>query len=75
MSIGIDDATPQNMLPTRKITMVIWNRRLRPNRSPSLPHNGVEIVVARRYAVMTHDRWLMPPRSPTIVGSAVATMV
>ena len=24
---------------------------------------------------MTHDRWLRPPRSPTIVGRAVATIV
>src|SRR5689334_10367661 len=32
-------------------------------------------VDATRYAVTTHDRWFRPPRSPTMVGSAVATMV
>src|SRR5438445_746991 len=27
------------------------------------------------YDVTTHERWFSPPRSPTIVGSAVDTMV
>jgi hypothetical protein len=30
---------------------------------------------ASRYAVTTHERCSIPPRSPTIVGSAVETMV
>jgi hypothetical protein len=33
------------------------------------------IVEASRYAVTTHERCCRPPRSPTIVGSAVATIV
>ena len=33
------------------------------------------MVLARTYAVVTHRRWLMPPSSPTMVGSAVETMV
>ena len=33
------------------------------------------IVEASRYAVTTHERCWSPPRSPTIVGSAVATIV
>lgn len=55
--------------------MDAWNSRLRPYWSPSLPHSGVEAVAASRYAVTTHDRWLSPPRSLTIVGSAVDTIV
>ena len=43
--------------------------------SPSLPYSGVETVAASRYDVTTHERWLRPPRSPTIVGSAVETIV
>src|SRR3954452_1484836 len=33
------------------------------------------MVEASRYAVTTHDRCSSPPRSPTIVGSAVETIV
>ena len=43
--------------------------------SPSLPQSGVEAVEASRYAVTIHDRCEAPPRSPTIVGNAVATIV
>src|SRR4051794_9220548 len=43
--------------------------------SPSFPYSGVDAVVAIRYAVTTHDRWLIPPRSPTVVGRAVETIV
>src|SRR3954454_644864 len=43
--------------------------------SPSLPYSGVTTVTARRYAVTTHERCSRPPSSPTIVGSAVDTIV
>src|SRR4051794_32341421 len=33
------------------------------------------MVIASRYDVTTHERWLSPPRSRTIVGSAVETIV
>src|SRR5256885_13290356 len=36
---------------------------------------GPLTVDASRYAVTTHDRCCSPPRSPTIVGSAVDTIV
>src|SRR5437016_411432 len=36
---------------------------------------GVETVAASKYEVTTQERWLRPPRSPTIVGSAVETIV
>src|SRR5919204_3170767 len=36
---------------------------------------GVETVDASRYDVTTHERWFRPPRSPTIVGNAVETIV
>src|SRR5437868_7569215 len=68
-------AMPHSADPTKKITMEVWNSRLRPYWSPSLPHSGVEAVEASRYAVTTHDRWLSPPRSLTIVGRAVDTIV
>ena len=68
-------AWPHSAEPIRKMTIDAWNSVLRPNWSPSLPHSGVDAVVASRYAVTTQDRWLRPPRSPTMVGSAVATMV
>src|SRR4051794_21062319 len=48
---------------------------LRPYMSPSLPYSGVDAVDASRYEVTTQERWLRPPRSPTIVGSAVETIV
>ena len=68
-------AWPHSAEPIRKIRMQIWKTVLRPNMSPSLPHSGVVAVEASMYAVTTQDRWLAPPRSPTIVGSAVATIV
>ena len=38
-------------------------------------NGNVELVEASRYAVTTQERWFNPPRSPTMVGSAVATIV
>ena len=52
-----------------------WKTSLRPNRSPNLPASTVAIVSVSRYDVTTHDTWAPPPRSPTIVGSAVETIV
>ena len=43
--------------------------------SPSFPHKGVDTVEANRYDTTTHDRWLAPCNSPTIVGKAVETTV
>jgi hypothetical protein len=40
-----------------------------------LPYSGVTAVIASRYAVTTQEMWVSPPRSPTIVGSAVETIV
>jgi hypothetical protein len=40
-----------------------------------LPNSGTLTVDDSRYAVTTHEIWSSPPRSPTIVGSAVATIV
>ena len=55
--------------------MASWKRRLRPYRSPAFPQIGVEAVLASRYAVMTHDSRLLWWKSPTMVGSAVDTIV
>src|SRR5579875_510150 len=66
---------PDSADPIRKIAIAASNMCLRPYRSPSLPHIGVETVDASRYAVTTHESWSTPPRSPTIVGRAVATTV
>src|SRR3984957_18788712 len=66
---------PARADPIMKMTMAAWKKNLRPNWSPSFPHNGVDTVEARRYAVTTHARCDPPWRSPTMVGSAVETMV
>src|SRR5262245_20678709 len=66
---------PQSAEPMRKITIAVCSTILRPNRSPSFPYSGPETVAVRRYAVTTQERWSSPPRSPTIVGSAVETIV
>ena len=51
----------------------LWNSSFRPQRSDSLPHNGVETVIVSMVADATHEYWSWPPSSPTIVGSAVPT--
>jgi hypothetical protein len=50
------------------------NTPLRPYRSPSFAHTGVDTAVASAYPVTTQDRWASPPSSPTIVGIAVPTI-
>ena len=57
------------------MTIAACSTRLRPYRSPSFPYSGPETVAVSRYAVTTQERCEMPPRSPTIVGSAVETIV
>ncbi len=32
-----------------------WKTRLRPYKSPALPHSGVDAVLANKYAVITQD--------------------
>ncbi len=66
---------PDSADPIRKITIAVWNMILRPYRSLTLPYSGVDAVDVNKYAVTTHDKWSKPPRSPTIVGNAVATIV
>jgi hypothetical protein len=71
----MDWAVPDNADPIKKMTIAIWKTVLRPYWSPSLPYKGVDTVLVNRYAVTTHDSELNPPRSPTMVGSAVDTIV
>src|SRR5579864_7505134 len=66
---------PHSADPIRNSVTAPWRIRLRPYRSPSFPYSGVTAVWASRNALVTHDRWVRPPRSLTIVGSAVATIV
>src|SRR6478735_447056 len=68
-------ASPQRAEPIRNTTRPTCSTILRPYWSPSLPYSGVTIVCASRYAVTTHEMWSKPPRSPTIVGRAVETIV
>ena len=75
MSSNIDWLSPDSTEPTRKITIAAWKKIFRPYWSPSLPHSGVETVVASRYAVITQAMCEPPLRSPTMVGSAVDTIV
>src|SRR5215470_12908021 len=67
--------SPASAEPIRKMTIEASKNVLRPYRSPSLPHSGVDTVDASRYAVTTQDRCDSPCRSPAMVGSAVATIV
>src|SRR5258708_15479601 len=75
MSSTMEWLSPARIEPTRKITIAPWKKIFLPYWSPSLPHSGVDTVVASRYAVMTQAMCEPPRRSPTIVGSAVETMV
>ena len=59
----------------RKTTIAAWNGVLRPYRSLIRPHSGIVTVAPSRYAVTTQESWSIPPSSPTIVGSAVETIV
>lgn len=71
-------ATPHSAEPARNSTIAACSTILRPYRSPSLPYSGSTMVDDSRYAVTTHDNWSSPPSppsSPTIVGSAVDTIV
>ena len=75
ISDGMFCASPHSAEPIRKRTIAVCKITFRPYRSPSFPYSGVTIVEASKYAVTTHERCLTPPRSPTIVGSAVETIV
>lgn len=68
-------ASPHRKEPVMKMIADTWKTTLRPNRSPNLPTSTVATVSASRYAVTTHDMCAAPPRSDTIVGSAVPTIV
>ena len=68
-------AAPHSADATTNIPAATWKTLLRPNRSPNLPARTVAIVSASRYDDTTQDRWPAPPRSPTMVGSAVDTIV
>jgi len=48
MSSIIEWLSPDRMDPARKITMAAWKKIFRPYWSPSLPHSGVDTVVASR---------------------------
>ena len=71
----IDSERPASIEATVNSTMLPMKIDLRPNRSPNLPPRIVAIVWVSRYAVTTQLMCSAPPRSPTIVGSAVATIV
>ena len=71
----IECARPQSADPIRKTTIANRKRFLRPQTSPSFPYSGTVTVEVSMYAVKTHEYWVIPPRSPTIRGSAVATIV
>ena len=75
MSMTMEEARPDSTEPIKKMTIAAWKKIFRPYWSPSLPHRGVDTVVASRYAVITQAMCEPPLRSPTIVGNAVDTMV
>jgi len=68
-------AKPHSTEPSRKVASAVKIIGRRPYWSASLPYSGIVAVDASTYAVTTHDKWFMPPRSPTMRGRAVATML
>jgi hypothetical protein len=48
MSSIIECDRPDRMDPIRKMTIAAWKKIFRPYWSPSLPHSGVDTVVASR---------------------------
>ena len=48
MSSNIEWLRPDRIEPIRKITIAAWKKIFRPYWSPSLPHSGVDTVVASR---------------------------
>ena len=68
-------ARPHRNEPITKMPVLTWKTSFRPNRSPNFPASAAAIVSVSRYAVTTQDRCPAPPSSPTIVGSAVETIV
>jgi hypothetical protein len=48
MSMNIELAMPDRIEPMRKMTMDAWKKIFLPYWSPSLPHSGVDTVVASR---------------------------
>lgn len=75
ISIVMFVAGPHRNEPVMKMITDAWKTTLRPKRSPNLPTSTVATVSASRYAVTTHDMCAAPPRSDTIVGRAVPTIV
>src|SRR5262245_9100490 len=75
ISIAMLPASPATAEAPTKTIALTWNTSRRPNRSPNLPASTVETASARMYAVTTQAMWPAPPRSATIVGNAVETMV
>ncbi|SDP31692.1 hypothetical protein SAMN04487981_12036 [Streptomyces sp. cf386] len=69
------EARPHRNEPVMNTIAETWKTTLRPNMSPNLPTRTVATVSASRYDVTTHDMCSAPPRSDTIVGSAVPTIV
>ena len=48
MSSNIDVLIPARIEPATKITIAAWKKIFRPYWSPSLPHSGVDTVMASR---------------------------
>ena len=67
--------TPASADPSRNTPIPTMNSSFRPYMSDIRPTTGTRDVDITRYAATTQDIWLSPPRSVTILGRAVATMV
>ena len=70
----IPRASPQSMEPNRKMMIETMKAGLRPYMSLNLPYSGAVVVEATKKAVTTQERCASPPGSPTMRGSAVATI-
>jgi hypothetical protein len=75
ISAPMFQASAHSREPSRKRTAPATSTGLRPKVSESLPYTGRVTVTASRYPENSQENTEKPPRSPTICGTAVATMV
>ncbi len=68
-------ATAHSSDPSRNSAAPATSTGLRPKVSESLPYTGRVTVTASRYPEKSQEKTEKPPRSPTICGTAVETMV
>src|SRR5664279_3661617 len=76
INCGTDWENPASTEAITNMMIEIWTRTFLLTRSESLPHTGVDTVIASNDEVTTQVYWVCDPcRSAMMVGSAFETMV